>query len=64
MTSRSRPEQGQSPLAIVWPDNPFRNTFCSQRHPTNPDVYCRRMPNHPDDHAAFIHSITTPQSWP
>lgn len=49
--------------------------FCSVAHPDNPDpataepddefVFCRRLPHHDgSDHAAFIHSIKVPETWP
>lgn len=38
--------------------------FCAAAHPTRPDVWCRRMPHQKGDHSAFVHAISTPQSWP
>lgn len=54
----------KSKLEIDWPDNVFGRDFCSVMHPTEEGVYCRRQPGHPGDHAAFVHKITEPESWP
>lgn len=49
--------------------------FCGAPHPDNPDpetepenfdfYFCRRLPHHDgSDHAAFVRSISTPDTWP
>lgn len=48
-------------------------TFCGAPHPDNPDPeaepdnfdyhWCRRLPHTDGDHAAFVHSIKTPERW-
>lgn len=48
----------------LWPDNIFGSRFCSSPHPSAPHVYCRRQPGHPGDHAAYVHKISQPESWP
>lgn len=38
--------------------------FCSSPHPTNPDVWCRKLPHTLDVAcAAFVHSISEPEEW-
>lgn len=41
----------------------FGRTFCSSPHPSEPDVYCRRFPDHPDEHAAYVFKISEPDRW-
>lgn len=56
-------------------DGGRNGTFCGSPHPDNPDPevepdnfdfhFCRRLKGHPEDnHAAFTHSISVPETWP
>lgn len=38
--------------------------YCNAKHPVRPDVFCRRIADHPGDHTAFVFSIDKPESWP
>lgn len=50
--------------AFRSPTGVFGRTFCSARHPNADGVWCRRQPHHDGDHAAYVFSIRTPESWP
>lgn len=39
------------------------NGFCSEPHPDEQYVWCRRQPGHTGQHAAFVFSIRTPTAW-
>jgi hypothetical protein len=41
----------------------FGKFFCSVRHPSGSDDWCRRLPEHKGKHSAFVHSIATPEEW-
>jgi hypothetical protein len=47
-----------------WPDNILGGHFCSDPHPSAPGCYCRRQIDHLGDHAAYVHKITRPETWP
>lgn len=51
-------------MNVNWPDNFMGSSFCSSKHPSKEFVYCRRQKKHPGDHAAYVFSITEPESWP
>jgi hypothetical protein len=41
----------------------FGKFFCSARHPTSEDDWCRRFKGHEGQHAAYVHRISEPDRW-
>lgn len=45
------------------PGGAFGQDFCSARHPTDEEAFCRRHKHDDGDHSAFVFSIREPERW-
>lgn len=55
---------GFNPEIFKRPGGVDGRIFCSSPHPTDTFAWCRKMPGHSGDHAAFTFKISDLSTWP